>query len=99
MGVMSPVLLLFVTFATSPAGAGLLPRVVVLPSDPAFVAPAFVEALRIQVVNRAEVVVGPPLEGQSLGDRLPEASRLVGEGQAALAIWIEESSSKEPSVR
>jgi hypothetical protein len=87
------------TLAALSASAGSLPRVVVLPSDQSPVVPAFVEALRIQVVNRAEVVVGPPLRSHSLGDRLPEASRLVGDGHAALAIWIEESSSQEPSVR
>jgi len=76
-----------------------LPRVVVLPSDQSPVVPTFAEALRIQVVDRAEVVVGPPLRTQSLGDRLPEAAREVESSQATLAIWIEESSSREPSVR
>jgi hypothetical protein len=88
-----------VTLAVLPASAEPLPRVVVLPSEQSPVVPTFVEALRIQVVNRADVVVGPPLRSQSLGARLREASRLVGEGQATLAIWIEESSSQEPSVR
>jgi hypothetical protein len=76
-------------------GAAPAPRVLVVGTGDSPVRAAFVEALRIQVVTRAEVVEGPPLRADLLGDRFEEASRLVEAEQAVLAVWIDQSARRD----
>jgi hypothetical protein len=73
-------------------------RVLVVGTGESPVPVAFVEALRIQVIARAEVVEGPPLKATLLGDRFEEASRLVEAEHAVLAVWIEQAARQDHEV-
>jgi hypothetical protein len=90
---------LFVVSMALSQAASPLPRVLVVGTAQGPVRAAFVEALRIQVVARAAVVEGRPLETTLLGERFEEAARLVETENAVLAVWIEEATGGDRPTR
>lgn len=64
-------------------------RVLVLSSQSAPADEQLIETLQIQLTRLAEVVAGPPLEGDTLPERVEFAVSQVAEHEATLAVWIE----------
>lgn len=85
----SAVLVLFAMFGPIASTAWAQPRVIVLATSEAPVRPAFVEALTIELVDRAAVEAGPTLEGTSLPAHMDAAFNIISQRSATLGVWID----------